>query len=244
MQSSCFSSTQSSCTLEPQIPAPKPKNKFTPEEDELLLSLALKYKGKKWKEVSKHFENKSYIQCFSRYQSIKPGIKKGVWSPEEDKQIYDGVLKYGRAWSKIAKLIKTRNGKQIRDRYINVLDPETNRSFFTLSEDEAIIKYYSIYGSKWARIAKQCGTKRSPDMIKNRYYSHLRGKTTELLKKEEKLEGLNPDNFYKYDINENSCSGLDSLDRFLKINPSILIEENDYDEAMNKGNYFHNELLL
>lgn len=244
MQSSCFSSISTYCPFESKIPAPKPKNKFTPEEDELLLSLAVKYKGKKWKEVSSHFANKSYIQCFSRYKRIRPGIKRGAWSPDEDRKIYAAVLKYGRAWAKIAKIIKTRNGKQVRDRYINVLDPEINKGFFTLYEDEAIMRYYAIYGSQWAKIAKQCGTKRSPDMIKNRYYSHLRGKIAKFLKMKEKLEELSADNFYTCDINESSCCGLDDSDSFSKTNPSILIDEGDYDETRHKAIYFYNELLL
>ena len=170
-----------SSTFESPHPRPKPKNTFTKEEDELLLLLASDYKERNWKIISSFFENKSYIQCFSRYKRIRPGVKKGPWTPEEDRKILNGMKKFGNSWAKIANSMKSRNGKQIRDRYINVLNPDINKSPFSQTEDENIIKYREILGSKWARIAKECGTGRSPDMIKNRYYSHLKNKTAKLI---------------------------------------------------------------
>jgi len=67
----------------------------------------------------------------------------------------------------------SRNGKQIRDRFLNYLDPHINKVKFTDSEDKLIIEQYKMHGSKWSVIAK-CFPGRTGDMIKNRFYSCLK----------------------------------------------------------------------
>ena len=46
-----------------------------------------------------------------------------------------------------------RTGKQIRDRFLNVLDNNLNREKFIFEEDQKIIKLYKS-GKSWCRIAK------------------------------------------------------------------------------------------
>lgn len=66
-----------------------------------------------------------------------------------------------------------RSGKQVRERYINKLDPELNNNQFNEEEDRIIIdKYYKI-GPKWSEIAKYL-TGRSENMVKNRFYSYIK----------------------------------------------------------------------
>jgi hypothetical protein len=155
----------------------KNQKKWTREEDELLIALAEKYNEKHWKEISKRFIKKNSLQCFSRFKRIRPGIVKGSWKKEEDYRIIDLVNKYGKAWSKISKILGTRNGKQIRDRFINVLDPEIRKGKFTDEEDRKLISLFRQYGSKWATIAKYYPN-RTADMIKNRFHSSIKKKLT------------------------------------------------------------------
>ena len=143
----------------------KNQKKWSKEEDELLIQLAEKYSEKNWKEISKQFSKKNSLQCFSRYKRIRPGIVKGSWKREEDIKIIELVAKYGKAWSKISKTLGTRNGKQIRDRYINVLDPEIKKGKFTEEEDNMLINLYYKHGPKWATIAKYYNN-RTADMVK------------------------------------------------------------------------------
>ncbi len=158
-----------------QIRKIKNQKKWTREEDELLIQLAEKYNEKHWKEISKKFNKKNSLQCFSRYKRIRPGIVKGSWKKEEDLRIIELVNKYGKAWSKISKILATRNGKQIRDRFINVLDPEIKKGKFTDEEDRLLIMLFKQYGSKWATIAKYYPN-RTADMIKNRFHSSIKKK--------------------------------------------------------------------
>ena len=151
----------------------KNQKKWTKEEDELLIQLAEKFSEKNWKEISKQFTKKNSLQCFSRYKRIRPGIIKGSWKHDEDIQIIKLVDKYGKAWSKISKTLGTRNGKQIRDRYINVLDPEIKKGKFTEDEDDMLVQLYYKHGSKWATIAKYYNN-RTADMVKNRFHSCIK----------------------------------------------------------------------
>jgi hypothetical protein len=151
----------------------KNKKKWTKEEDNHLIKLAERFKEKHWKEISNHFANKNPLQCFSRYKRIRPGIIKGSWSKEEDEKILNLVDIYGKSWSKISKVLVSRNGKQIRDRFINVLDPQIKKGRFTEEEDSNLIRLYMFYGSKWASISKFFPN-RTADMIKNRFHSSIK----------------------------------------------------------------------
>jgi hypothetical protein len=153
----------------------KNQKKWTREEDEMLISLADQFREKQWKEISKRFTNKNSLQCFSRYKRIRPGIVKGSWKKEEDLQIMDLVMRHGKSWSKISKILGTRNGKQIRDRFINVLDPDIRKGKFTEEEDRKLVLLFKQFGPKWATIAKQYPN-RTADMIKNRFHSSIKKK--------------------------------------------------------------------
>ncbi len=153
----------------------KKQNIWTPEEDDQLLKLVQTYSSKNWKEISNNFINKTSIQCYSRYKQVKPGLKKGLWTQEEDEQVKKFVEIYGHQWSFIASLMKSRNGKQIRDRYLNYINPGTKHNEFTEDEDEIIKKLYLKHGSRWSFIAQYCNG-RTGDLIKNRFYSHIKKK--------------------------------------------------------------------
>lgn len=148
---------------------------WTNHEDNLLLHYCKNITSKQfhWKDISSHFKNKTPLQCFSRYNRIKPGLLRGKWSKEDDAQITKLVMQYGRNWALIARIFKKRNGKQIRDRYINVLDVNINKNKFSQEEDELLMELYKQYGNKWSKL-KNYFQKRTTDMIKNRFHSCLK----------------------------------------------------------------------
>jgi len=148
----------------------KNQKKWSTEEDQLLLTLIDSYKDKKikWQDVSSHFMEKSTRQCYSRYRQINPQLNRGAWTPKEDKDLKYYFQKYGKKWSLIAKIIKTRSSKQIRDRYLNCLDDKVSKKSFTDSEDRKILELIYIHGSNWAKIAKEFEG-RTGDNIKNRF---------------------------------------------------------------------------
>ncbi len=148
---------------------------WSPEEDQLLLTTAEAFSYRNWKAISENFADRTPIQCSARYKRIRPGIVKGPWSVHEDMQLEDLVSQYGNNWSLIAKFMPSRSGKQIRDRFLNALDPKIIKDKFTIEEDKRIIELYTKYGTAWSKIAKSFKG-RTGDMIKNRFYSSLRRK--------------------------------------------------------------------
>ena len=148
------------------------KIKWTKEEDEILLKKANEYHFKKWKEVASFLPGHSSIQCSARFRRIKKGIIKGNWKKEEDDKLLELYKKYGKNWSKISKEMKTRTGKQIRDRFLNSLDERVIKRKFNNDEDEEILNLYKKYGNCWSLIAKNLKG-RTGDMVKNRFYSKL-----------------------------------------------------------------------
>lgn len=95
-------------------------------------------------------------------------------------------------WWKCAKFIDGRTGKQCRERWMNTLDPNVRIGRWSDEEEYQIFKKFSIYGSKWAKIAKEIPG-RSENSIKNRFYSTLRqlaSKDSRNIKKEAKSKSL------------------------------------------------------
>ena len=58
---------------------------------------------------------------------LKPGLKKGQWTEEEDKIVREEVARMGGAanvkWSSVAMHLPGRLGKQVRERWQTHLDP-------------------------------------------------------------------------------------------------------------------------
>ncbi len=69
--------------------------------------------------------------------------------------------------------MKNRSGKQVRERYINKLDPLINKESFSESEDKKIIQLYHSIGPRWSEISKFLNG-RPENMVKNRFYSHIK----------------------------------------------------------------------
>ena len=66
----------------------------------------------------------------------------------------------------------SKNGKQIRERFINKLDPKIKKDDWTEEQDRKILELYSKIGSKWSQISKYLPG-RPENKIKNRFYSFI-----------------------------------------------------------------------
>jgi len=142
---------------------------WTEKDDALLLTLAEKYDYRSWNKISEYFEGKTGIQCSARYRRIKPNIKKGSWTTEEDKTLMELIKIHGNKWCKISEVMKNRTGKQIRDRYYNVLDMNINKDKFSEDEDKKVLKLYTKLGPNWTQMCKYLQG-RTSQQIKNRFY--------------------------------------------------------------------------
>lgn len=95
-----------------------------------------------------------------------------IWSSQEDETILKLIKKYGKNWKLISEMLGSKNGKQIRERYINKLDPRIKREDWSEEEDRKILELFSKIGSKWSEISKSLPG-RPENKIKNRFYSFI-----------------------------------------------------------------------
>jgi len=106
-----------------------------------------------------------------------------AWSPEEDTILKQKVEEFGtQNWVIIARFLNGRLGRQCRERWHNVLNPEIVRKEWTKEEDAFILDMQEKLGSKWATISKmEPLVGRTVSQIKNRFYQSLKGKSIEIL---------------------------------------------------------------
>jgi hypothetical protein len=60
---------------------------------------------------------------------------------EEDAMIQNLVIKYGNKWVTIAKEMKTRTSRQIRERYLNYLDPNIQKKDWSDEEEDQLVYF-------------------------------------------------------------------------------------------------------
>jgi heterodisulfide reductase subunit C len=70
--------------------------------------------------------------------SHSKGKSKAKFSAEEDQKFKQLVIQYGKKWVKIASEMENRNSKQIRERYVNYLNPTLHKRKWTVEEDEKL----------------------------------------------------------------------------------------------------------
>ncbi|CAD8099176.1 unnamed protein product [Paramecium sonneborni] len=133
-----------------------------------------KHNGK-WNDIAKHMPGRNVSQCCQRWRRLQPIkiIKRKQWTQIEDEKILQLVQLHGKNWKLISLHFPGILSKQIRERYINKIDPEINTGPWTESEDATIIKLYKEYGGKWSIISSHLKG-RPENMVKNRFYCYIR----------------------------------------------------------------------
>ncbi|KAJ6225939.1 snRNA-activating protein complex subunit 4 [Anaeramoeba flamelloides] len=141
-------------------------------KDELLKDLVKEDHKTNWELVSQKFENFDSTMCLKRYRKIlNIETKKGMWTDIEDNLLVNAIKLFGDSnWSQVSVFVYGRNSKQCRERWNNQLNPDINRSQFTVEEEELLIQKQKELGNKWTTIA-QFFENRPDNMIKNAWHS-------------------------------------------------------------------------
>lgn len=114
--------------------------------------------------------------CFCATNDNK-GLKRGAWTPSEDKILSDCIKIHGFSqWKSIAnKTGLKRCAKSCRFRWLNYLRPEIKRGNISPDEEELLIRLHRLLGNRWSLIAGRLPG-RSDNEIKNYWNTHLRKK--------------------------------------------------------------------
>lgn len=95
----------------------KERQRWQPEEDALLISYVKQYGPKEWNLISQRMGktlNRDSKSCLERWKNyLKPGIKKGSLTLEEQNLVISLQSKYGNKWKKIASLVPGRTAKRL-----------------------------------------------------------------------------------------------------------------------------------
>lgn len=152
---------------------------WTKEEDMRLTEIMKKYKNPRdWEPIAKELNrDRSPKECHERWiRYLKPGVRKGQWTDQEDAIVMEAVTSSKEQpftrWSDLAQRLPGRVGKQIRDRWVNHLNPNINHLPFSKEDDLLLWEGHQKVGKRWVEIAtKFFKGSRSENHIKNRWYS-------------------------------------------------------------------------
>ena len=116
-----------------------------------------------------------------RLVTEKPEVKKKrkvdiKWTDQEDAILSETVLTSSeqpfKSWTSLVNLFPGRNGKKIRDRWVNHLDPNLNLAPFSREDNILLWEGRKTYGNKWVEISANCfNLTRSENHVKNQWYS-------------------------------------------------------------------------
>eukprot|EP00981_Chlorochromonas_danica_P011279 scaffold3837_cov197-Ochromonas_danica.AAC.1 len=153
------------------------RRKWTAEEDTLLRK-GIEELGEKWTEISRRYlPHKSNNDVRIRWNNaLRPDIKIGPWSAEEDAKLLELVKQYGESsWAKIAPHMDGRIAVRCAERWRLALDPSVDRSEWKAEEDEIIKKVImedmdqKYVRSDWQSPLSLLPTKRTDHALRNRY---------------------------------------------------------------------------
>lgn len=150
---------------------------WEPHEDQRLVELVEQFRIGDyipWAKVAYYLEGRTKIQAFNRWSySVKPSIRKGRFTQEEDIMILVGVQMWGENFQRISHFLKDRTTSQIRDRYKHYLNRPDLGIPWTVNDDEKLLELVDRHGKSWKTIAKYFPSK-DRTQVRHRHNSLLK----------------------------------------------------------------------
>eukprot|EP01031_Cornospumella_fuschlensis_P031291 gene31291-37819_t len=129
------------------LPQPRFRRRWTAAEDAQLRHAIETLGEGNWVTISKELPGRTSQQCLHRWTyTLNPVIKKGLWSPEEDRRLIELVNELGTEWTDIARLMGGRTGGQCLTRWRSHLNPTLKKGKWTPEEDALILEQRNKFG--------------------------------------------------------------------------------------------------
>lgn len=94
------------------------RQKFTKEEDELLIEMVNTYGAKKWSRIASKIPGRTPRQCRDRYANyLQPGFRNSEWSLCEDILLVEKYTEFGSQWTLISHFFQGRTPNSIKNRW-------------------------------------------------------------------------------------------------------------------------------
>lgn len=123
-------------------PPPKAHSRWSRSDDEILRAEvhAQQERGVaplQWSRIAQKIGHQNGAQCQVRWvEALDESIRKGRWTRAEDELLREGLVRYGSAWSKIARVVSTRTQRQCRSRWLQINDTSTKYSTSTCTSNK------------------------------------------------------------------------------------------------------------
>lgn len=130
--------------------------------------------GEDWNAIASKFPAKTAKQCMQKFKNSQRSAKKGNWTNDEDEILLAWVGDNGATkWTECSKQIRGRCGKQCRERWVNILNPDVKKGNWTDEEQLLIFESLHKYFTSWSAMSKVLPG-RTENSIKNYFYSSVR----------------------------------------------------------------------
>ncbi|KAI7883376.1 uncharacterized protein EV154DRAFT_450112, partial [Mucor mucedo] len=135
---------------------------WSQEESDKLERLITKYGENEISMVAQLMGTRTKRQCLERWRWQMASVKKGRFSPEEDRKIIQAVQKYGENFAVVAKVIDSdRTARHISQHYRNILAPDIDRSPWTPEEQLRLYQVCLKNNKNMITTKKELGSRRA-----------------------------------------------------------------------------------
>jgi len=204
------SSDDSICTS--TTPGKKPRNFWTPIEDDKLLQL-IQIHGSKWSLIGELIGSKSCKQVRDRYLNfVRPNINNGPFTSEEDALLLSLYKKLGKKWKNIGDHMPGRTEIQVKNRFYRHIGKKMLGDGKSNCIETSLKRALSIYSQTTSSDFDEAGQE---ERLLNVNSSYALTKMQEELAQEEIQADSLEDIFYQLNFGSlNYSKDLLELDRF------------------------------